>query len=274
MTHTSVWVFKTGADMEKSSGVKSIIKAFAILEQLNDAEELSISELSAALEMDKTTVHRIVNTIKDTGFVSQNPITKKYSNTMKFYAYGKNVLKKNELGDIARPYIRQIAQLTGETANLGIRVDNQVIYIDRAQSESGVQVATTTGRSIPMYCTGMGKAIMAYLSEDEINSMLSSTELIAYTHNTAVTKEDVLKQLEEVRKRKIAIDHEEFEVGLIAFGAPIFNSDGEPIAAISISCPSLRYDRKKQGAFFEKLLSDAATIISMKLGYTNNPLQK
>ncbi len=254
----------------KSGSVKSITKAFAILEKLNVADELSISELSSALEMDKTTVHRIINTIKEAGFVSQNPVTKKYSNTMKFYSYGKNVLKKNELGEIARPYIRQIAQLTGETANLGIKVDNQVIYIDRAQSESGVQVATTTGRSIPMYCTGMGKAIMAYLSEEEVNDMLSKTELVQYTVNTAVTREAIFAKLEEVRAKKIAIDHEEFEVGLIAFGAPIFNADGEPIAAISISCPSLRYDQKKQGAFFEKLLSDAATIISMKLGYTNN----
>lgn len=252
----------------RSGGVKSITKAFAILEELNNAEELSISELSTALDMDKTTVHRIVNTIKDTGFVTQNPITKKYSNTMKFYTYGKNVLKKNELGDIARPYIRQIAQLTGETVNLGIMVDNQVIYIDRAQSESGVQVATTTGRSIPMYCTGMGKAIMAYLTEEEVDRLLAQTELIPYTVNTAVTPSDIHEKLEEVRKRQIAIDHEEFEVGLIAFGAPIFNADGHPIAAISISCPSLRYDQKKQGAFFEKLLRDAATIISMKLGYS------
>lgn len=256
-------------DNTRSNSVKSVTKAFAIIDELDKVEELSISELSAALDMDKTTVHRIVNTIKEAGFVTQNPLTKKYSNSMKFYMYGRNVLHKNELGDIARPYIRQIAQITGETVNLGIRVGNSVVYIDRAQSETGIQVATTTGKSIPMHCTGMGKAILAYLSDEEREKVIADTELMPYTHNTAITKEDLEVKLEEVKVTGIAVDHEEFDIGLIAFGAPIFNAEGQPFAAISISCPAVRYNEKQHGALFTKLLSDAATIISMKLGYTN-----
>ena len=162
----------------RNNSVKSVTKAFAIIDALDKAEELSISQLSEILEMDKTTVHRIVNTIKESGFVIQNPNTKKYSNSRKFYMYGRNVLHKNELGDIARPYIRQIAQITGETVNLGIRVENSVVYIDRAQSETGIQVATTTGKSIPMHCTGMGKAIMAYLSDEEIDAVRGALDAV------------------------------------------------------------------------------------------------
>ncbi len=250
----------------RNNSVKSVTKAFAIIDALDKAEELSISQLSEILEMDKTTVHRIVNTIKESGFVIQNPNTKKYSNSMKFYMYGRNVLHKNELGDIARPYIRQIAQITGETVNLGIRVENSVVYIDRAQSETGIQVATTTGKSIPMHCTGMGKAIMAYLSDEEIDEIIKESDLIAYTENTAITKEQLIEKLAEVKEKGIAIDHEEFDTGLIAFGAPIFNAEGKPFAAISISCPKVRYSKQSAG-LFEKLLSDASAIISMKLGW-------
>lgn len=255
------------AETNAAGGVKSVTKAFAILEVLNKGEELSISEMSNALSMDKTTVHRIVNTIKDAGFVNQNPLTKKYSNSMKFYIYGKNVLKKNELSDIARPYIKQIAQITGETVNIGIVVDNSVVYIDRAQGEMSIQVATSTGRSIPMHCTGMGKAIMAYLSLDEIDDIINKTELVPYTKNTAITKHDLMERLNEVRDKGYSIDNEEFEEGLIAFGAPIFNAEGKAIAAISISCPKIRFIKDKHGALYTKLLTDAATIISMKLGY-------
>ncbi len=253
-------------DNARSNSVKSVTKAFAIIDALDRAEELSISQLSEMLEMDKTTVHRIINTIKEAGFVNQNPTTKKYSNSMKFYMYGRNVLHKNELGEIARPYIRQIAQITGETVNLGIRVENSVVYIDRAQSETGIQVATTTGKSIPMHCTGMGKAIMAYLESEEIDKIISETDLVAYTHNSAVNREQLLEKLAEVKEKGIAIDHEEFDIGLIAFGAPIFNADGKPFAAISISCPTVRYNKQSAG-LFEKLLSDASAIISMKLGW-------
>ncbi len=258
------------AESNNSNNVKSVTKAFHIIEALDKAEELSISELSNMLEMDKTTVHRIISTIKDCGFVTQNPKTKKYANSMKFYTLGRNVIQKNELGLIGRPYIRQIAQITGETVNLGIRVGNSVVYIDRAQNETGIQVATTTGKSIPMHCTGMGKAIMAQLSPQAQDEVINETNLVAYTHNTAISRESVMEKLKEVETMGIAIDHEEFEIGLIAFGAPIFNADGEPFAAISISCPTVRYNEQRQKELFTKLLSDAATIISMKMGYDTN----
>lgn len=248
-------------------GVKSVTKAFAILEALDKHEELSISEMSEMLSLDKTTVHRIVNTIKDSGFVVQNPATKKYANSMKFYTYGRNVLRKNQLSDIARPYIRQIAQITGETVNLGIMVETSVVYIDRVQSEMSVQVATSTGRSIPLHCTGMGKAILAFLDPSQIKEISERTELLPYTKNTAVTVEELEKRLEEVREKGYSLDNEEFEDGLIAFGAPIFNADGAPIAAISISCPKVRFSGERHTALYSKLLTDAATIISMKLGY-------
>lgn len=250
-----------------SNNVKSVTKAFSIIEALDKAEELSISELSTILEMDKTTVHRIISTIKDCGFITQNPKTKKYANSMKFYTLGRNVIQKNELGIIGRPYIRQIAQITGETVNLGIRVGNAIVYIDRAQNETGIQVATTTGKSIPMHCTGMGKAIMANIEHDDLDEVIKETNLVAYTHNTAISKESLLEKLAEVKEMGIAIDHEEFEIGLIAFGAPIFNADGEPFAAISISCPTVRYNELHHKDLFTKLLNDAATIISMKMGY-------
>ncbi len=156
----------------KSNSVKSVMKAFLIMEELDKSGELSIGELSERLLMDKATVHRLVTTIKDAGYVNQNQNSKKYSNSLKLLAMGNRVMDKTGIRHISRPYMEELAEKTGETINLGVRVENKIIYIDKLESSSTIKVGLGIGTSVPSYCSGLGKAILAFTSDEQKEEIL------------------------------------------------------------------------------------------------------
>lgn len=247
--------------------VKSIIKAFAIIETLDQEGSLSIGELSKILSMDKATVHRLINTIKDLGYVIQNLETKKYSNSIKLFEIGQNVISKTGLFEAARPYIERLAEQTEESINLGIVRDNKIVYVDKKEGKSAIKVSIKVGTSIPMHCTGMGKAVLSHMSENERERIIDQIEYKRYAKNTSLDKETLLRRLDKSRKLGYSIDNEEYVDDLISFGAPIFNYKGDPIAAISISFPKSRYDETDHGALYPRLVVDAAANISKQMGY-------
>ncbi|MBK5246731.1 MAG: IclR family transcriptional regulator [Peptostreptococcaceae bacterium] len=254
-------------NIKNANNVKSIIKAFAIIEALDESGPLSIGELSKTLIMDKATVHRLINTIKDIGHVTQNPETKKYSNSIKLFEIGQNVIAKTGLFEAARPYIELLSSATGESINLGIVRDNKIVYVDKKEGKSPIKVSIKIGTSIPMYCTGMGKAVLSHMNETERESVINRIVYERYTRKTSPDKETLLRRLDKCRRLGYSIDNEEYVDGLISFGAPIFNYKGEPIAAISISFPKPRYDEADHGVSYPELIKDAAANISKQMGY-------
>ena len=247
--------------------VKSIIKAFAIIEALDEAGPLSIGELSKMLAMDKATVHRLINTVKDIGYVTQNLETKKYSNSIKLFEIGRNVITKTGLFEAARPYIESLSAETGESINLGIVRDNKIVYVDKKEGKSAIKVSIKIGTSIPMHCTGMGKAVLSHMNETERENIVNQIEYKRYAKNTSLDKETLLRRLDKSHKLGYSIDNEEYIDDLISFGAPIFNYKGDPIAAISISFPKSRYDEADHGVAYPVLIKDAAANISKQMGY-------
>ena len=247
--------------------VKSITKAFAIIEALDEAGPLSIGELSKILIMDKATVHRLINTIKDIGYITQNLETKKYSNSIKLFEIGQNVISKIGLFEAARPYIELLSSETGESINLGIVRDNKIVYVDKKEGISPIKVSIKVGTSIPMHCTGMGKAVLSHMSETERENIINQIDFIQYAKNTSLNKETLLRRLDKSRKLGYSFDNEEYVDDLISFGAPIFNYKGDPIGAISISFPKSRYDEADHSVSYPKLIKDAAANISKQMGY-------
>ena len=252
---------------ENSNSVKSIMKAFAIIELLNDAGPLSISELSNHLSMDKATVHRLINTIKQAGYVIQNPETKKYSNSIKLFEIGQNVITKTGLFEAARPHIEALASATGESINLGIVKDNEIIYVDKKEGKSTIKVGIKIGTSVPMHCTGMGKAVLAFMNKNVRDEIISRIEYIPYSKNSPLDRKTVEQRLEETARNGYSMDSEEYVNDLISYGAPIFGYKGEPVAAISISFPKSRLNENEMGKEFPDLIKTAALNISRQMGY-------
>lgn len=254
-------------DIKQGNYVKSILKAFQIIEELDKFGELSIGELSQMLSMDKATVHRLINTIKAAGYIVQNPCTRKYSNSIKLFTIGNRIIERTGLKEIARPYLEAVAEETKETINLSMHSDNQIVYVDKIESESPIKVGIKIGTALPMYCTGMGKAILAFLSDQERNEIIENTSFEKRTSKTVSSKEMLFEQLEFVQINGYAKDAEEFVDGLISFAAPIFDFRNKPVAAISISMPKLRYCEKKHRQYYVNLVKNTAMTLSKALGY-------
>lgn len=252
---------------ENPNNVKSVIKAFLIMEELDKSGELSIGEISERLGMDKATVHRLINTIKDAGYVNQNQDNKKYANSLKLLAMGNRVMEKTGVKHIARPLIEELAEKTGETINLGIRVGNKIIYVDKLESSSTIKVGLGIGTSVPSYCTGLGKSILANTAEDELQEIISSICFEKYTERSITDRSNLMEELYRIRESGYAIDDEEYVVGLVCIAAPVFDYHGNPVAAISVSSPKYRYDADRHLGFYSGLVRDAARKISGMLGY-------
>lgn len=247
--------------------VKSVLKAFSIMEELDQAGELSIGEISERLSMDKATVHRLINTAKDAGYINQNLGNKKYANSFKLLDMGNRVMERTGVKNVARPFLENLWEATGETINLGISVNRKIIYIDKIESSLTIKVGQDIGTTVPIYCSGLGKAILAFTPEEEQINMLDNVILNKHTHNTIISKDKLIEALRMVRDAGYSIDDEEYVVGLICVSAPIFNYHKVPIAAISISCPKYRFDESSHLQQFTTLVKDAALKISRQMGY-------
>lgn len=255
---------------KRENHVKSILKAFQIIEELDRFGELSIGQISQALSMDKATVHRLINTIKEAGYIVQNPYTRKYSNSMKLFTIGNSIIQRTGVKEIARPYIEAVAKETKETINLSMHSGNEIVYVDKIDSNSAIKVGIKIGTALPMYCTGMGKAILAFLPEDTQNEIITHTTFQKRTRKTVASKEALMEELKLVRKNGYAQDREEYVDGLISFAAPIFDYRNSPIAALSISMPKLRYNEGEHRQYYVSLVKNTAAALSIEIGNTRH----
>lgn len=255
---------------EKPNSVKSVMKAFLIMEELDKSGEMSIRDLSEMTGMDKATVHRLINTIKDAGYVDQDPDSKKYSNSLKIYAMGNRVMDKMGIKHVCRNYIEELAAKTGETVNLGMRVGNKIFYIDKLESSSTIKVGQSIGTNVPCYCSGLGKVILAFTEKDEVADILDGVSFEKYTDHSIIEREMLMRELAEIKEKGYAVDDEEYVIGLVCIGAPILNYHGKPVAAISVSCPKYRYDENVHLPLYSKLVMEEARKISRRLGYKGN----
>lgn len=252
---------------EKNNRVRSIEKALNILEVLNQDQELSLGEISERLGMDKGTAHRLIGTLRHAGYIDQNLKNKKYTNSFKLFEMGSNVVDKKGLRKTAEPFIEEAALLAGETINLGVLYENHIIYIDKIESHEMIKVGLNIGKRIPTYCTGLGKAILAFSAIKVIDEVLSDVDYHQYTDKTVKNRHDLNRQLEEIRLNGYCIDDEEYVEGLVCVAAPIFDRTGEPVAAISISVPKYRYLEGVRNKDFIGIAKQTSVKISKKLGY-------
>jgi DNA-binding IclR family transcriptional regulator len=237
------------------------------MEELDKSGELSIGDLSERLKMDKATVHRLINTIKEAGYVDQNPENKKYSNGLKLLAIGNRVMEKTGIKHISRSYIEELSEKTGETANLGVRIGNKIYYVDKLESNSTIKVSQSIGTNVPCYCSGLGKAILAFIEEALVQDILDGVSFEKHTDHSIVDKTLLMEEFKRIKERGYSVDDEEYVVGLICIGAPIFDYHGNPIAALSVSIPKYRYDENSHLDVYSKLVMEEARKISKRLGY-------
>jgi DNA-binding IclR family transcriptional regulator len=180
---------------------------------------------------------------------------------MRMFQVGSRVADSNGILRCARPYLDDLVQRTGETVHLVTRLDNEVVYLYKEDGGAGyVRMASYVGLHNPMYCTGVGKCILAYLPEEALRSVWNSSNIIAHTPHTITKLSDMLAQAAQIRSRGYALDMEEHELGVRCIAAPILDANGNPLAAISLSAPALRLEDARLQQLIPTVLDTAQKI--------------
>jgi len=250
--------------------IKVLTKTFAVLDVLLEHRSpMSMSEISEKLKYYPSTVHRILDTLKYGGYVEQNPVTQKYQLGLKLLELGMAKLHQIDLVSEAKPYLRELAKKCNETVHLGILEDTNVLYLAKEESSQTIRMISYVGRRAPVHCTGLGKVLLAYLPSTERKKILGKIELSKLTQKTITDKGQFEIELNKIEQKGIGWDREENEKDVQCIAAPIRDYQGRVIAAVSVSSPAYRVNKKNQDHLQEDLVATCQKI-SSRLGYRPN----
>jgi IclR family KDG regulon transcriptional repressor len=245
--------------------INSVVRTLNFIEYLSEKGEVSVSDCSNHFNINKSTAHRFLASMKHVGFVDQNPENQKYKLSLKIFEIGNKIISNLNFREVAKPIMMELGEQTGETINLGIIDNFDVVYIEKVLSKNALRLDSPIGGRDPVHSTALGKAIIAFRPSDYVEEYVKTKGLSKSTKNTITNVEKFYTELKIIREKGYAIDAEETMIGLQCVSAPIFNNKNKAVAAISISSPTQRLN-KEIIAKYTQLVKDAATKISKQLG--------
>ena len=220
---------------------QSLIRALTLLERLSAAPGgVNLTDLSQQLGMPAATVHRLLSTFEELDFVEQDAKLGLWFVGLKAFTVGNAFLNRRDFVASARPHMHRLVEQCGETVNLGVIDQGEVVFISQVESREVMRMIVRLGSRSPIHASGVGKALLASMSEQQVTSILQLRGLARYTDYTIDSPAALREELEQVRQQGYALDDEEHAVGLRCVAAPIFDENGQALAAISLSGPKAR----------------------------------
>ncbi len=255
-----------GHPLPNQGHIQSIHRAVRILRSFTEAEpELSVTALSRRLGLHKSTISRILGTLQQEGLVGQNAETGRYRLGLGLISLAGVALGRIDVRGAAQPHLDALLAACQETVNVTVLDGAECVNIDRLPSPKPLRYVGWIGRRTPLHCTASGKVILAFLSPD-IRERLLTTPLARYTERTIVDRPALDTALADICRRGYAEAVDEFEEGFSAIAGPIFDHDGRVVASISVSGPSFRLGPPEMAAIVEPLLA-ACQAVSSSLGF-------
>lgn len=254
--------------------IQALDRGLKILDYLADHPEgqTSLTELTGFLEMDKSAVFRLLKTLEARRLVTYDSGENIYRMGPGVYRLAAASERHTPLFDVAAPHLKRINLVTNEDTHLAIRSENSIVFLGREGSREIIGVNTHLGHREPLYCTAIGRALLANLPEPEIHTVLDTTKLVRLTPKTLVKKSALLRELARVRAQGHAIDDEERKPGVFCIAAPVFNRRREVIASIGIS--GIKERMKPKIPQFVALIQAATQDMSASLGLIETPRLK
>jgi DNA-binding IclR family transcriptional regulator len=249
--------------------VNTVAKSITILDILAVTPNLGITELAQICSLPKSSVHNILKTLESYGIVERSDLSGKYQLGLKLIQLGHKARMHLDICKISAPFLSRINQEYNETVHLTVLDRDEVLYVDCIESTKRLRTYSVTGIRAPLYCTAVGKAILAFMEDEEILRIAEEKGLKRITENTITTKERLLEEMKTVKKQGYSIDNMEHEEHLCCVGAPIKNASGNVFASISLSGPSVRV-KDDEIIRIANSLMNAANEISRKHGYVEN----
>lgn len=246
--------------------VQTVLKAIDVLECLAGADRpLSAPEVGRRCRMSRPTAYRFLVTLSNRGYVTGTE-DGCYRLGTRVLSLGSSLLNSLDLLQLSNPDLHELSQATHETTHLALLDGSEILYINKVESSQSVRLHSTVGTRNLLYCTAMGKAVLAFLPAAERNLLLDQISFTPRTANTIVDRATLMEHLNLVRERGFAIDDMEGEEGVRCVGAPIFDHTGRVFAALSISGPAYRLPLSRL-LELAPLVRKTAENVSGKLGY-------
>jgi DNA-binding IclR family transcriptional regulator len=246
---------------KRTANLKTVDKALNTLDFLGIfGGQVGVRELAEYLAINKSSTHRLLTTLESHGYVAQDPHTGKYQLGIRLFQVGAVVLSQTNLCAAARPHLQRLAEETGEVVHLVIENGGQCLYVDKVTGAQAIPTGSALGWRRPLYCTGVGKALLAHLPAQRREQIVYGAGLRSYTPNTITDPFRLEAELEEIRATGVAHDREEMEVGLRCVAVPVVDAEGRVVAAISVAGPTARFGPDDLPHLIELVRSAAAGI--------------
>lgn len=236
--------------------VKSVRTATRVLEALDRLDGAGVTTVASDLGVAKSTVHDHLKTLEAEEFVVHDD--GEYRIGLRFLDFGGHARMRNELYAVAKPQVEELASITGELANLVVEEHGWGVYLAVERGENAVSIDSYVGKREHLHSTAVGKAILAQLPRERVETIIERRGLPGHTGDTITDREALLERLETIRDRRFAFDREEHRSGLRCVAAPITTEDGAVLGGISVSGPTSRLE----GERLEHELADQITRIS------------
>lgn len=253
------------ANRGDTAQVQSLARGLTLLRLLSDHNGLSLAELAERSGLPLSTAHRLLNTLAQDQFVHQDSGLGQWFIGLGAFQVGNAFLAHRDLVVSSRAGLRRLRDNSGETANLSLLHEGQVVYIAQAESRDMLRMLAPIGGRAAAHASGAGKAILAYMPAEEVQAYIQRWGLDAITEHTLNTPESFAKALNEARSKGYALDLEEHAIGLHCCAAPVFNEYAEPVAALSISGPAARLNGERLTRIAEEV-ADTAVELSLSIG--------
>lgn len=254
-------------DAKGSGRIQSLGRAFGLLEAIADsAEGIGLTQLSRKTGLNSSTVFHLLKTMVGLGYIRQAEESKRYFIGSTLFCLAAAARSEVQLVNVADRILRELAVKTGNSTLFGMRSGEEMIVVAKAEGNGAFQISDRVGGVRPSHCTGMGKVMLAAMSQDKLEQRLANYELKAFTSNTITERARLLQELTEVRRSGLAFDDAEFHPELRCVAAAVRDFTGQVIGALAMSGPAWRLSLQ---ALQERaaLLRETADELSAQLGY-------
>lgn len=248
-----------------TTSLQTVENAFAVIDALRRLEGARVTELADELEMSKSTIHDHLSTLRAHHYVVKDG--DQYDLGLGFFEIGEYARKRRKIYEIAQPEVTNLAEETGEVANLMVEEHGRGVYLYRAHGENAVTLDTHTGKRRYLHNTALGKAILAHFPEERVHEILDTHGLPQATKHTITDRDALFDKLDEIRERGIAYCGQERVEGLQCVAAPILSTDDRVLGAISVAGPTTRIKGERFRTEIPELVTQAANVIEINVTY-------
>lgn len=254
-------------DKTEQNTIQSLDRAISVLRHMADRGGMALSELAKETDQSPATLYRILTTFQQHDFAEFNENDQVWNVGSGAYRIGSAFLRRTSLLEVSRPVLRQLMQDTGETANLGMERNDQVLFVFQVETHESIRAFFPPGTQSKMHASGIGKALLAHFQKDRFEDWIARHDLEKFTEKTLTDPDQLREDLALTRSRGNSFDDEERNIGMRCIAAPVFNAFGDPIAGVSVSGPVSRMNDAKLSEIAEAV-REAANRVTRAIGGT------